>query len=101
MDVSIFLNGIIILTGACFAQILLIEDTPSQKVNAFLLKHTNWKNDTYQKFDDVILPLIGAMFVLLFLAPQNVLAQAGAGLTWSTTVVAIANKFKEKYGGNS
>ncbi len=101
MDVSIFLNGIIILTGACFAQILLIEDTPSQKVYAFLLKHTNWKNDTYQKFNDVILPLIGATFVLLFLAPQNLLAQAGAGFTWSTTVVAIANKIKEKYGRNS
>lgn len=96
MDVSVILDAIIILTGACFAQILLIENSSLQRLKAFIVKHAKLKNETYEKIEDVIVPLIGTTFVLFFEAPQNILAQAGAGLTWSTTIVVIANKFKKK-----
>lgn len=89
------LNFIIILCGACFAQIFLREKLPSDKLKKFITLFIDCKQETYEKVEYIFLPLIGAFFVLLFINPQGILAQAGSGLTWSATICAFYNKVKK------
>lgn len=86
------LNFIIILCGACFAQIFLREKLPTDKLEKFITRFTGWEHDTYEKAEYILLPIIGAFFVLLIINPQGILAQASSGLAWSTTIGAIYNK---------
>ena len=86
------LNYIIILCGACFAQVFLREKLPSDKLEKFVIRFTGWEHDTYEKAEYILLPIIGAFFVLLIINPQGILAQASSGLAWSTTLAAIYNK---------
>ena len=86
------LNFIIILCGACFAQIFLREKLPTDKLEAFVTRFTGCSHDTYEKAEYILLPLAGALFVLLLINPQGVLAQASSGLTWSTTIASFYNK---------
>ena len=91
-DSMIILNFIIILFGACFAQVFLREELPTDKMENFIVHFTGCKHETYEKFEYMILPIIGASCVLLFINPQGILAQASSGLAWSTTICAIYNK---------
>ena len=86
------LNFIIILCGACFAQVFLREELPTDKLESFFTHFTGCKHETYEKFEYIILPFLGAFFVLLLVNPQGILAQAGSGLAWSTTIAAFYNK---------
>lgn len=86
------LNFIIILCGACFAQVFLREKLPTDKLEKFITGFTGCKHETYEKVEYIILPFIGAFLVLLIMNPQGILAQASSGLTWSTTLAAIYNK---------
>lgn len=86
------LNFIIILCGACFAQVFLREKLPTDKLEKFVVRFTSCKYETYEKAEYIILPFLGAFFVLLVMNPQGVLAQASSGLAWSTTLAAIYNK---------
>lgn len=86
------LNFIIILCGACFTQIFLREKLPSDKLEKFITGFTGCKRETYEKAEYIILPILGAFFVLLIINPQGILAQASSGLAWSTTLAAIYNK---------
>lgn len=90
------LNFIIILCGACFAQIFLREKLPTDKLEKFFTRFTGWKYETYEKLEYILLPLIGTFIVLVLINPQTIIAQAGAGLTWSTTVAAVYNKAIKK-----
>lgn len=78
------------------AQFLLREKLPSDKFLDYLGKFTNYSDATYEKIEYIVMPLIGALFVLLLVSPQTILAQAVSGLTWSTTVAAIYNKATKK-----
>lgn len=86
------LNFIIILCGACFAQVFLREKLPTDKLEKFITGFTGCKHETYEKVEYIILPFIGAFLVLLIMNPQGILAQASSGLTWSTTLAAIYYK---------
>ncbi len=86
------LNFIIILCGACFAQVFLREKLPTEKLEKFITGFTGCRHETYEKAEYIILPIIGAFFVLLIINPQGILAQASSGLAWSTTIGAIYNK---------
>lgn len=86
------LNFIIILCGACFAQVFLREKLPTDKLESFFTHFTGCKYETYEKIEYIILPFLGAFFVLLLVNPQGILAQAGSGLAWSTTIAAFYNK---------
>ena len=86
------LNFIIILCGACFAQVFLREKLPTDKLEKFVVRFTGCKHETYEKAEYIILPIIGAFFVLLIINPQGILAQASSGLAWSTTIGAFYNK---------
>lgn len=86
------LNFIIILFGACIAQIFFREKLPTDKLKDFIVRFTGWKHETYEKTEYIILPFIGALLVLIFINPQGILAQASSGLAWSTTITAFYNK---------
>ncbi len=86
------LNFIIILCGACFAQVFLREKLPTDKLEKFVVRFTGCKHETYEKAEYIILPILGAFFVLIIINPQGILAQASSGLAWSTTLAAIYNK---------
>lgn len=86
------LNFIIILCGACFAQVFLREKLPVDKLEKFIIRFTGCRHETYEKVEYIILPFIGAFLVLLIINPQGVIAQASSGLTWSTMLSAIYNK---------
>lgn len=86
------LNFIIILCGTCFSQIFLREKLPTDKLKKFIMGFTGCTHETYEKAEYIILPIIGAFFVLLIINPQGILAQASSGLAWSTTLAAIYNK---------
>lgn len=89
------LDFIIILSSACFSQVFLHDRLLTDKFEHFLSRFTKWNPNTYEKAEYLLLPFIGAIFVLLLIHPQGVLAQAGAGLTWSTTIEAIYIKAKK------
>ena len=86
------LNYIIILCGACFAQIFLREKLPTDKLEEFFTRFTRCKHETDEKAEYILLPIIGAFLVLLIINPQGIFAQASSGLAWSTTIAACYNK---------
>ena len=86
------LNFIIILCGSCFAQVFLREKLPTDKLEKFVVRFTGCTHEAYEKAEYIILPIIGAFFVLLIINPQGILAQASSGLAWSTTIGAFYNK---------
>ena len=90
------LDFIIILSGACFAQIFLREKLPSDKFENFILRFIGCSHETYEKAEYILLPLMGTFIVMLLINPQTIISQAGAGLTWSTTIAAVYNKFVNK-----
>lgn len=70
----------------------LHEKLPTDRLEKFVVGFTGCKHEVYEKAEFIILPIIGAFFVLLIINPQGILAQASSGLAWSTTLAAIYNK---------
>jgi len=87
---------VVVLFGALVGHIFSLNKKGFKGTIPFLTRIFPSKNERiYYLVDFLLSPLLGAIFVFLFLSPDNIKMSLYTGITWSTTLFLIT-EFKRE-----
>lgn len=91
-----FWDIVFILLGTVIAQIYIKNKEVSAPFMDFVKAHLSWSDSDLTKLEECMMPLLGLFLILLFVHPQDSMAQITSGAAWNMGISTILNKLNKK-----
>lgn len=93
-----FWDIVFILFGTVIAQIFVKDKKMTVPFMNFVKSHLSWSESALTKLEECMMPLLGLAFILIFVHPQDVMAQITSGAAWDVGISAILGNITKSNG---
>ena len=93
-----FWDIVFILFGTVLAQIFIKDKKMTAPFMDFVKSNLSWSESALANLEEIIMPLLGLVFTLFFVHPQDVMAQITSGAAWNVSINAILGDITKSNG---